>query len=64
MSKHELYKIAISLIPQDIIDKYKLTEKQLDGFVYVRVKLGMYVLVQAIIIAHMDLKKHLRPFIY
>ena len=62
MSQHELYNIAISLIPQEIIDKYKSPENQIDSFVYVRVKKGMYGLVQARIISHMDLKKYMFPF--
>ena len=45
MSKHEYYKIAISLIHQDIIDKYNLMDKQNNLFLYVRVEKGMYGLV-------------------
>ena len=64
MSNHEYYNIAISLIPQEVIDEYNLVEKQINGFLYVRVEKVMYGLVHTGIIAHTALKEHLRPFIY
>ena len=36
MEKHEYYKITLSLNPQDVIDKYNLTNKQINSFLYVR----------------------------
>ena len=36
IENHEYYKILIRLIQQDNIDKYYLMEKQVDGFVYLR----------------------------
>ena len=36
MNKKECYKISIKLIPQEIIEKYELTTKQVDGYIYVR----------------------------
>ena len=39
-------------------------EKKINSFIYVRVDKGMYGLVQSGIIAHMDLREHLRPFGY
>ena len=35
MKNKEYYKIAINLIPQDILEKYELTNKQVSGSVYV-----------------------------
>ena len=64
MSKHEYYKIAIILILQEVIDEYNLVDKQIKGFLYVRVYKVMYGLVQARIISHMALKEHLQPFGY
>ena len=64
MSKHEYYKTAISLIPQDFINKYELTEKQINSFFYVRVEKSMYGLVQADIIVHTSLNKRLLLFGY
>ena len=37
MVKHEHYKISLSIIPQDVIYKYNLIDKQINGFLYVRV---------------------------
>ena len=64
MSKHEFYKISISLIPQAVIDEYDLMDKQINGFLYVRLEKVMYGIVQAGIIAHTALKRHLQPFGY
>ena len=50
--KAEYYNIEIKLIPQDIIDKYDLNNKQRYGYIYIRYKKGMYGLVQSGIIAH------------
>ena len=36
MSNNEYYKIELSLIPKDIINKYNLMHKQINGFLYVR----------------------------
>ena len=64
MVDHEYYKIVIGLIPQEFIDEYNLTHKQINSFLYVRVERGVYGLVQSVIIAHTVLKEHLRPFGY
>ena len=45
MKKAKYYKIVLKLIPQEIIDKCDLINKQRDGYIYVRVKKGMYILV-------------------
>ena len=34
---HDYYKIVLILISQYKIDRYKFAEKQIDGFLYVRV---------------------------
>ena len=59
MSEHEYYKITLSLILQDVINKYNLMDKQINGFIYVRVEKVIHGLVQAGIIAHTALKEHL-----
>ena len=64
MTKHEYYKIALNLIPSDVINNYNLTEKKINRFIYARVKRGVYGLVHVGIIAHMALKENLRSFIY
>ena len=64
MKIKEQDKISIKLIPQDIIDKYDLNNKQIYGYIYVRVKKWIYGLVQSGIIAHEALKPHLKPYGY
>ena len=64
MKKSKYYKIALKLIPQEIIDKYYLINKQINGYIYDRVKKGIYGLVQSGIIAHEELKEHLKPYGY
>ena len=59
MAKHEFYKIAISLIPQEVIYEYDIMENKINGFLYVGVEKGMYGLVQAGIFAHTALKEHI-----
>ena len=56
MNKAQYLKIALNILPQDIIDKYDLLRKQCDGYIYVRIEKGMYGLVQAGIITHDALK--------
>ena len=56
ISNHEYYNIVIILIPQDVIDKYNLMDKQINVFLYVRLEKGMYGLFQEEIIARMALK--------
>ena len=51
MNKAEYYKIALKLIPQEIIDKYDLINKKIYGYIYVRVEKGLYGLVQSGIIS-------------
>ena len=56
MFNYEYYKIALSLISQDIIDKYNLMDKQRNGFLSDKVEKGKYGTVQAgIIETHSDI---------
>ena len=64
MPKHEYYKISIILIPQEISDEYNLMDNKFNSFIYVKVKKGMYGLVQAGLIAHTALRENLIPFRY
>jgi len=45
-------KVKLDIIPEDIIAKYNLWEKQHNSWVYVRIELGMYGLPQAGILAN------------
>ena len=72
MKTAEYMKISYNIFPQDICDKYNL--KQLvnaDGYVYIKIKKGMYGLKQAAILAykqlktilhHMDMNRYLPPY--
>ena len=57
--KAEYIKIALKIIPQEIIENDELLNNQCGGYLYVRIKKGMYGLVQAGIIAHEALKDHI-----
>ncbi len=52
-------KMPITLFPTDIIDHYRLTEKALNGYVYMEIRKGMYGLPQAGILANKLLKERL-----
>ena len=64
MTSYEYVRIALSLIPQEIIDQYDLMRKQVDGWVYMEVRKGMPGLKQAGRIAHDRLIKHLAQYGY
>ena len=62
--RYEYMKMALKLIPQEIIDEYNLTAIAHDGYIYIQIEKGMYGLPQAGKIANDELRKHLRPFGY
>ena len=64
MKKNDYYKIAIKLIPQEIVDNYYLNNDKIDSYIYAIVERGMYVLVQAGIIAHNALNTYIKPYSY
>eukprot|EP00804_Cyclotella_cryptica_P003021 CCRYP_006028-RA/>CCRYP_006028-RA protein AED:0.37 eAED:0.37 QI:0/-1/0/1/-1/1/1/0/464 len=59
MDRPEYMKLKLALIPEEIIVKYKLCDKQHDGWVYVQIDLVMYGLPQAGILANKLLMKRL-----
>jgi hypothetical protein len=64
LDRPEYMKLAISIIPQETIDKYKLTEKEKNGHVYIHISKGMYGLPQAGRLANDLLVKRLAPHGY
>ena len=46
IDRDEYTMIHISMIPQEFVEKYNLTEKEHNGYIYARVKKGMYGLPQ------------------
>jgi hypothetical protein len=57
LNRYEYMKMPLSLIPQDIIKHYGLLDKVLNGYVYMEIRMGMYSLPQAGILANKLLKK-------
>eukprot|EP00804_Cyclotella_cryptica_P012986 CCRYP_002317-RA/>CCRYP_002317-RA protein AED:0.32 eAED:0.30 QI:0/0/0/1/1/1/3/0/854 len=64
MDRPEYMRLKFDLIPEEIVDKYKLREYNKDGWVYVRIDLGMYGLPQAGILANKLLAKRLAKVRY
>jgi hypothetical protein len=61
LDRPEYMKLALSLIPQEIIDQYGLAEKAKNGQVYIQINKGMYGLPQAGRLAKDLLVKRLAP---
>ena len=59
MDRPEYMRLKFDLIPQEIVDKYNLHEYEDNGWIYVRIDLGMYGLPQAGILANKLLAKRL-----
>ena len=60
MKTPKYMKLKIDIIPDDIIERYNLNEKVDDeGYVYVKIKKGMYGLKEAAILAYDQLKTFL-----
>ena len=58
-------RIPLKIVPQEIINTYDLKALLDDkGWIYMRIKKGMYSLKQAGIIANQELVKHMAPFEY
>ena len=51
--------MPLRLIPEDIIEHYGLCKKTIDGYVYMKIRKGMYSLPQASILANKLLKLRL-----
>jgi hypothetical protein len=64
LERPEYMQLALTIIPQEIIDKYKLMEKEKNGKVYIRIDKGMYGLPQAGRLANTLLVTRLAPHGY
>ena len=64
MHQPEYMKIPLTRFPADIIDKYELHSKVHHGFIYCKIKQGMYGLRQAVLLAYNHLVKCLAPHGY
>ena len=64
MPDAEYMRIPEKYLPQDIIDRYKLHDKIYKGYVYCKIKKGMYGLKQAALLAFNFIKENLAPHGY
>jgi hypothetical protein len=64
LDEYEYMRIPLHMLPQQIIDLYDLTDKIIDGYVYAKVRLGMYGLPQAGRLANEQLREFLEPYGY
>jgi hypothetical protein len=64
LDRPEYVKLALRIIPQEIIDKYKLSEKENNGYVYIQINKGMYGLPQAGRLVNDLMMKRLAPHGY
>jgi hypothetical protein len=61
---YKYMRLAIAMLPQEIVDQYALLDLVHNGFVYLEIRKGMYGLPQAGILANKLLVKRLAPFGY
>ena len=64
MHQPEFMKIPTKYIPPDMISKYNLQTKIKNGYVYCKIKKGIYGLKQAVLLAYNFLKQNLEPHGY
>jgi hypothetical protein len=60
----EYMKMLLSRFPEEIIQKYNLNALAVDGWVYIKIRKGMYGLKQAGLLANQLLQTRLAPFGY
>jgi hypothetical protein len=64
LPRFEYTKMLLSRFPEEIIQKYNLNPLEVDCWVYIEIRKGMYGLKQAGILANQLLQKRLAPFGY
>lgn len=57
-------KLSLRNNPEEVIAEFKLPDKSVNGHVYVKVRKGMYGLLQSGILANKHLEERLEPFGY
>jgi hypothetical protein len=57
-------KLTLIIIPQEIVDTYKLLEKENNGYIYIQINKGVYGMPQSGRLANNLLFKHLAPHEY
>jgi hypothetical protein len=56
--------MPLSRFPEEIVQKYNLNALAVDGWVYIKIRKGMYGLKQAVLLANQLLLTRLAPFRY
>jgi hypothetical protein len=64
LPRFEYMKMLISRFPEEIVQKYNLNALDVDGWVYVEIRKGMYCLKQAGLLTNQLLQIRLSPFGY
>jgi hypothetical protein len=64
LPRYEYMRLPLAIIPDEIIKKYNLTAKAVDGWVYLEISKGMYGLKQAGLLANQLLQQRLEPYGY
>jgi hypothetical protein len=64
LSTYEYMRLPLTILLQDIIEKYDLKRLAVNGWVYLEIRKGMYGLKQAGLLANQLLQKRLKPFGY
>jgi hypothetical protein len=61
---YEYMRLPLTILPHDIIEKYDLKRLAVNGWVYLKIRKGMYGLKQAGLLENQLLQKRLKPFGY
>jgi hypothetical protein len=61
---YEYMRLPLAIIPDEVIQNYNLTDKAVDGWVYLGTRKGMYGLKQAGLLANQLLQQRLEPYGY
>jgi hypothetical protein len=61
---NEYMRLLLTILPQDIMEKYDLKRLAVNGWVYLEIRKGVYGLKQAGLLANQLLQKPLKPFGY
>jgi hypothetical protein len=64
LPRFEYMKMLLSRFPEEIVNKYNLNALADDGWVYIKIRKGMYGLKQAGLLANQLLQTRLAPFGY
>jgi hypothetical protein len=64
LPRFEYMKMLLSRFPEEIVERYNLNTLAVDGWVYIEIRKGMYLLKQAGLLANQLLQTRLAPFGY